>query len=81
MKKFQFQSVTSPSVEIQCEKNACRTEAIKDASDNPNFPTPTPIVFDMVRKYKALLFHYFHNMLLCLLLYSHCLRKNFMLHH
>ena len=81
MKKFQFQSVTSPSVEIECEKSAFRTEAIEDTSENPNFPTPTPIVFDMVRKYNALLLYITFIMLHCLLLCSNCQRKIFMLLH
>ena len=49
MKKFQLQSVTSPLVEIQCEKMVHRTEPIVDTSENPNFPNPEPIKLGMVR--------------------------------
>ena len=49
MKKYQLLSVTSPLVEIECGGTVVRTQPIKDASKDPNFPDPI-ISFDVVRK-------------------------------
>lgn len=50
MKKYQLLSVTSPLVEIECGGTVVRTQPIKDASKDPNFPDPI-ISFDVVRQF------------------------------
>ena len=49
MKKYQLLSVTSPLVEIECGGTVVRTQPIRDASKDPNFPDPI-ISFDVVSK-------------------------------
>ena len=47
MKRYQLQKVDSPLVEIECGGTVVRTQPIKDASKDPNFPDPI-ISFDVV---------------------------------
>ena len=49
MKRYQLLSVTSPLVEVECGGTVVRTQPIKDASKDPNFPDPI-ISFDVVSK-------------------------------
>lgn len=47
MKRFQLLHVTSPLVELECGGTVVRSEHIKNAKENPNFPKPV-ISFDVV---------------------------------
>lgn len=47
MKRYQLLKVNSPLVELECGGTVVRSEPIKDAEDNPNFPKPV-ISFDVV---------------------------------
>lgn len=47
MKRFQLLHVTSPLVEMECGGTVVRSEYIKNAKENPNFPKPV-ISFDVV---------------------------------
>ena len=47
MKRFQLSHVTSPLVEMECGGTVVRSEHIKNAKENPNFPKPV-ISFDVV---------------------------------
>ena len=47
MKRFQLLKVTSPLVELECGGIVIKSEPIKDASKNPNFPKPV-MSFDVV---------------------------------
>jgi len=47
MKRYQLLKVDSPLVEIECGGTVVRTQPIKDASKDPNFPDPI-ISFDVV---------------------------------
>ena len=49
MKRYQLLKVTSPMVELECGGTVVRSEPIKDATENPNFPKPV-ISFDVVSK-------------------------------
>ena len=62
MKRYQLLSVTSPLVEIECGGTVVRTQPIKDASKDPNFPDPI-ISFDVVTK-----LNHFHELLVTAIL-------------
>ena len=47
MKRFQLLPVTSPLVEVECGGTVVRSEHIKDAKKNPNFPKPV-VSFEVV---------------------------------
>lgn len=47
MKRYQLLHVTSPLVELECGGTIIRSDHIKDAKANPNFPKPV-ISFDVV---------------------------------
>ena len=49
MKRFQLMHVTSPLVEMECGGTVVRSDHIKNAKENPNFPKPV-ISFDVVRQ-------------------------------
>ena len=52
MKRFQLLPVTSPLVEVECGGTVVRSEHIKDAKKNPNFPKPV-VSFEVVGNYLA----------------------------
>lgn len=47
MKRYQLLQVNSPLVEMECGGTVVRSEHIKNAKENPNFPKPV-ISFDVV---------------------------------
>ena len=47
MKKYQLLPVNSPLVELECGGYVKRTDAIKSAKENPNFPNPV-VIMDVV---------------------------------
>ena len=47
MKRFQLLPVISPLVEVECGGTVIRSEYIKDAKKNPNFPKPV-VSFEVV---------------------------------
>ena len=47
MKRFQLLPVTSPLVEVECGGTVVRSQHIKDAKKNPNFPKPV-VSFEVV---------------------------------
>ena len=47
MKKYQLMAVNSPLVELECGGHIKCTDPIKNAKENPNFPTPV-VVMDVV---------------------------------
>ena len=40
MKKYELTSVSSPSVEFECNGQLCTSEALKNTKKNPNFSNP-----------------------------------------
>lgn len=79
MKRYQLLKVDSPLVEIECGGTVVRTQPIKDASKDPNFPDPI-ISFDVVCDSSCS--NYFKIHTCCIIcFYSFCLKRIYMLHH